>query len=397
MTLEPLFCALRDEPGLVWLDDPAGRSILAWRPAEVHTGADDWPEALRALSRSGPVLGWIGYEAGRAAERVAEGRPTPEPPVWLARYEGVCVAHGGRVSVSGTPSFRRLARARLAAAPDPPPPPPPPRGRTSTVARPTFLEAVDRIRRWLLDGDCYQVNLSRPVFLAPAPDPVDTYRRLRTRPAAFGAFLQPAPGTAVLSNSPELLLRVSGRSLRSDPIKGTRPRGADPAQDAALLAELAASPKELAELTMIADLVRNDLYRVAAPGTVRSLGRQLRTHPTLHHAHWPVTARLARGRDAIDALVALFPPGSVTGAPKIRATERIAVLEPHARGVYCGAIGHVLGPGDATFSVAIRTAVVAGGQARWHVGGGIVLDSVPAAEWDETEVKELALRAAFLA
>lgn len=394
--LERWFVALRREPGLVWLDDPAGRSILAWDPAEVVEGVVGWDHSLRRLCAEGPTLGYVGYEAGHAVERVPVGRPTPEPPVWLGRYRGVVVADQDGVRFEGPRAWADAARERLAAAPAPEPPPLPARAPTTTVDRAGWLAAVARIGAWLREGDCYQVNLSRPVTLAAAPDPVDAFRRLRRIPAAYGAYLAPRPDLAVLSNSPELLLKVAGRSLRSDPIKGTRPRHPDPAVDEALRAELRDSLKETAELTMICDLVRNDLHRVAAPGTVRATARELVAHPTVHHAHWPVTAELRDGRDAVDALAALFPPGSVTGAPKIRATERIRELEPHPRGVYCGAIGHALAPDDVVFSVAIRVVVVAAGRARWHVGGGIVLDSVPEAEWEETEVKERALRAALV-
>ncbi len=399
MTPEDVWYALRERPGLVWLDDPDGRSILAWEPAEVVDRAADWPAALRALSRRGPVLGYAGYESGDATDRVPAGRPTPEPAVWFGRYRGVLVHQGGAWTPRGEPGFVTEAAALLASVTPAPPLPDRPAQRPSsdhTVDRSAWLRGVEQIRAWLHAGDCYQVNLTRPVFLPVAPDPIDTWRRLRRHPAPYGAFLAPVPGIAVLSNSPELLLRVDGRALRSDPIKGTRPRHPDALADASAAEELRTSEKEQAELMMIVDLVRNDLTRVARPGTVRAQVRELHSHPTVHHAHWPVTAELGAERDAVDALVALFPPGSVTGAPKIRATERIRELEEHPRGVYCGAIGHVLAPDDATFSVAIRVAVCAHGAARWHVGGGIVLGSDPAAEWEETVVKERAMRAAFL-
>ncbi|MEQ1501479.1 MAG: chorismate-binding protein, partial [Myxococcota bacterium] len=184
--------------------------------------------------------------------------------------------------------------------------------------------------------------------------------------------------------------------VESTPIKGTRRRGASLADDARLRSELRDAAKDRAELVMIVDLVRNDLGRVAVVGSVVAGDRVITAHPTVFHAAWPVRAELLPGRDAWDALAATFPPGSVTGAPKVRACQRIAALEPHPRGVYCGAIGYAADGGDARFSVAIRTGVFDGPDARYHVGGGIVVDSDPAAEWDETVAKELALRRALV-
>jgi para-aminobenzoate synthetase component 1 len=215
--------------------------------------------------------------------------------------------------------------------------------------------------------------------------------RLPPPAGGYGAFLRLGPELAVLSASPELFLAVHAREVRSDPIKGTRRRDPDPAADAALAAELLHSRKEGAELAMIVDLVRNDLHRVAVPGTVAVGPRRLTAHPTVHHAAQEVRATLAPGRDGWDAMAAAFPPGSVTGAPKVRACTRIAELEAAPRGVYCGAIGYAADGGDLCFNVAIRTAVWHAGAARYHVGGGIVADSDPTAEWWETVHKGAAL------
>ncbi|MEQ1570785.1 MAG: anthranilate synthase component I family protein [Myxococcota bacterium] len=397
---------LVDRPGLAWLDgaDDTG-TIVTWDPVDVVTRADGWPAAGRARTRAvatgaapftGGVLGYVGYGAGHVVDAVPRCAPTPEPDVWLGRFDGGLCWRGGEWTVAGTPGFRRDAERVLAAAGARPPPPAPSAPRADTDDRAGFEARVERVRAWIAEGDCYQVNLSRPVRVPAAGDPFHAYLRLRSRPAAYGAFLRPSDEIAVLSNSPELLLSQRGRRLRSVPIKGTRPRSADPARDAAFRAELEASPKDRAELTMITDLVRNDLGRVARVGTVRAEERQLTDHPTLFHTSWPVEAELAEGLDAWDALAAVFPPGSVTGAPKVRACQRIAELEPAPRGVYCGAIGYVADGGDATWSVAIRVAVFDGADARYHVGGGIVDGSDPAAEWEETVTKELALRRALV-
>jgi para-aminobenzoate synthetase component 1 len=257
---------------------------------------------------------------------------------------------------------------------------------------------VRRILDWVAAGDCYQVNLTRAVHLRAAGDPWQAYRRLRkTGPAAFGAFLRLSATQAVLSNSPELLMSVRDGVVRSRPIKGTRARGGDVDADRANRDALWASPKDRAELTMIVDLVRNDLGRVAQVGSVRTTARQIAALPNVHHAWQEVSARLEASLDGWDALAAAFPPGSVTGAPKARACTRIAELENEPRGVYCGAIGFVDIRGRSMWNVAIRTAVFDSDNARYHLGGGIVAASVGRDEWLETVAKGTVLAEALLA
>jgi para-aminobenzoate synthetase component 1 len=409
---ESVFAPLAALPGSVWLDGGRGSgwSILAWSPVDLVTAGSGWPEAGRALLRPtqadpalpfhGGVIGYLGFGAGHHVDAVPTGIDAPEPEVWLARYEGaLCYRHADRTwHPTGTPDVRAAGRALLdAAVPLPPPPSPEHPSAVRTVPRATYQAGVRRILEWIEAGDCYQVNLTRPVFVEGAGDPWSAYRRLRQADAPFGAFLRLDGSFAVLSNSPELFLEVRGQQVRSIPIKGTRPRAEDPHVDAHLAADLRDSAKDRAELTMIVDLVRNDLGRVAAAGTVSTGGRTLTAHPTVHHAAWEVSARLDDAHDAWSALAASFPPGSVTGAPKVRACQRIAELEPHPRGVYCGAIGYVSDTGDATFNVAIRTAIFEGNTARYHVGGGIVAASDPREEWDETVHKGRALRSALIA
>jgi para-aminobenzoate synthetase component 1 len=404
---EEVFACVEGRPGAVWLDGgPDSWSVLTWDPVETVTESGGWPAAGRALMRRGErgevpfssgVVGYVGYEAGHVVEPVPPGRPTPEPPVHLARYEGaLCYHPSSGWHLRGAPAFRRSAEQALAQARPLPPPAAPASGPTRTLPRAEFERAVLRVQELIRSGDCYQVNLSRVVWIEEPGPPFEAYRRLRQAPARYGAYLRLSPQLAVLSNSPELFLEQRGRHIHSRPIKGTRGRSADPGQDARLRAELQGSPKDRAELTMIVDLIRNDLGKVAVTGSVWAGERQLTSHPTVHHTWWPVSAELAPEHDTWDLLAATFPPGSVTGAPKVRACERIAELEPEPRGIYCGAIGYVDDSGDSTWSVAIRMAVLQPTRARYHVGGGIVAGSEPSAEWEETVTKETALRRALI-
>lgn len=404
-----VFAALADAPGAAWLDGGATSwSVMVWSPDEVVTAAADWPVAARALSRVEPgprelpfvggVLGYVGYEAASATIPSAPGRATPEPPVHLGRYAGALLHHGptGRWLAVGDERVRREAAALLTRPPTPRPPPIPRRPVVREGTQAAWIAAVRRVQELLLDGDAYQINLTRVVHVADPVPAWEAWLTLRgTTAPERGAWLTTTGGVQIASASPERLLDVDGRHAVTTPIKGTRPRGATPAEDATHAAALATSEKERAELVMIVDLCRNDLGRVAVPGSVVASPRTLAPTPYCHHASAVVSATLAPARDAWDALAALFPPGSVTGAPKLRAVQRIAELEPEPRGVYCGAVGYVSDHGRAAWSVAIRTAVWADGAARYHVGGGIVVDSDPAAEWEETLVKGARLREAL--
>jgi para-aminobenzoate synthetase component 1 len=195
-----------------------------------------------------------------------------------------------------------------------------------------------------------------------------------------------------MSASPERFLRLDGGRVETRPIKGTRPRSADPARDAGLAAELSASAKDRAENVMIVDLLRNDLSRVCRPGSVRATELlALEAHPTVYHLVSTVTGELAAGCDAFDLLCAAFPGGSITGAPKVRAMEVIAELEPSRRAAYCGSIGYLSVTGDMDTSIVIRTCIATGGRVYFQAGGGIVADSDPAAEYEETLDKARAL------
>jgi len=256
----------------------------------------------------------------------------------------------------------------------------------SSFTRTEYLKAVQRVRDYIFAGDIFQANLSQR-FEAPLREPAWTlYRRLRERnPAPFAAFLD-FPEAVILSASPERFLRVdAGGRVETRPIKGTRPRGIGPEHDAALAQALAESAKDRAENLMIVDLMRNDLSRVCAPGSVRVDELfALEQYATVHHLVSTVVGELAPGADALDLLRAAFPGGSITGAPKLRAMEIIAELEPSRRGVYCGSIGYCSATGELDTSIAIRTAVARNGRVYFNAGGGVVADSNPADEYQET-------------
>ena len=251
-----------------------------------------------------------------------------------------------------------------------------------------YLDAVRRVREYILAGDIFQTNLSQR-FEAPLTEtPWQLYRRMRARNAApFAAFFE-TPEVSVVSASPERFLRVDETGhVETRPIKGTMPRGFGPEHDGALGQALSESAKDRAENLMIVDLMRNDLSRVCRPGTVRVPELfALEHYATVHHLVSTVVGQLAPGYDALDLLRAAFPGGSITGAPKIRAMEIIAELEPSQRSVYCGSLGYCSVTGALDTSIAIRTVIAPAGRGRvyFSAGGGIVADSDPEQEYRET-------------
>jgi para-aminobenzoate synthetase component 1 len=263
----------------------------------------------------------------------------------------------------------------------------------SSFTREAYLAAVERVREYIFAGDIFQANLSQR-FEATLRQPAwDFYRCLRERNAApFAAYVD-FPEAQIVSASPERFLRVdASRHVETRPIKGTRPRGVGPEHDAALGQALAESAKDRAENLMIVDLMRNDLSRVCAPGTIRvSELFSLEHYATVHHLVSTVVGELAPGADAIDLLRASFPGGSITGAPKLRAMEVIAELEPSRRGVYCGSIGYWSLTGELDTSIAIRTALLQDDRIYFSAGGGIVADSDPEQEYLETLDKARAM------
>ena len=377
---------LRHLPGLVFFDtaldavQPEAVSLVAAQPACLMTGRTeaDWTalrEAVAARQSSpgkvpcGFAAGWVDYEGAFC----------------FGFYERLLAfrhADGTWVSVGGA----QEEWASLLTAGQEPEAAPPLRF-APTMPRADFLRRVERAQEYIAAGDIYQVNLSHR-FTAPWPeggDPFAFYAALRgASPAPHAAFLA-LKGRAVLSSSPELFLRISGRRMVTRPIKGTRPRRADPIADASSAEELVTSEKEMAELIMITDLERNDLGQVCEFGSVavREL-LKLERFEQVFHLVSTVEGRLRAEVDPVTALRACFPGGSITGAPKRRAREIIAELEPEPRGLYTGAIGYFGFNGESQFNIAIRTVVVENGAAHFHVGAGIVADSQPEREWQET-------------
>ena len=263
--------------------------------------------------------------------------------------------------------------------------------------RESFTTAVERVREWIAAGDIYQVNLSQSFELAVEGGSLfPLYEALRAAsPAPMAAWLSLA-GREVLSSSPETFLRISGDGIETRPIKGTRPRFHDPAADRQSAYELQTSPKEISELVMITDLLRNDLGQVSEFGSVEVEEMlQLETLEQVHHLVSTVRGRLRPEVDAVDALAECFPGGSITGAPKRRAMQIIEELEPGPRGIYCGAIGYLGYNGESQFNIAIRTMVREQGRLHFHAGAGIVADSDPQMEYEETMHKAEGIRLAL--
>ncbi|HWP67542.1 MAG TPA: aminodeoxychorismate synthase component I [Candidatus Limnocylindria bacterium] len=411
--------ALASEPGALLLDVPDPLrpvTLVSCRPVDELRLPDDEPNPLRRVGKfvaraplvdatlpfpiAGGVVGYLAYEAGRAVAPRARRHPCPLPLAVLRRYDPLLVFdHGTRQwsLVSSTPERARagwlarlgaetpLAQGPLAAAP---------LRAEWDAAR--YRAAIARIAEYLAAGDVYQVNLTQPFTAALAAPPAALYERLATRHAVpYGAYLD-CGAFQILANSPEMLLRRRGERVETRPIKGTCPRGDDPTSDAALAEALRASAKDQAEHVMIVDLERNDLGRVCVPGSVtveRLLA--LESHPTVHHLVSSVRGRLRRDVDVASLLEAVFPGGSITGAPKVRAMEIIAELEDAPRGVYTGALGIFDPRGDLELGLPIRTAVVRDGTLEYQAGGGIVADSDPDAELAECWLKTAALRRAL--
>jgi para-aminobenzoate synthetase component 1 len=266
-------------------------------------------------------------------------------------------------------------------------------GLRSSYPHDGYLAAVARVRDYIIAGDIFQANLSQRLEAEYAGDPWSLYRKLRAiNPAPFAAYFE-APGLAVVSASPERFIQVSvDGAVETRPIKGTSPRGIGPEHDAHLGRALIESEKDRAENLMIVDLLRNDLSRVCVPGSVRVPELfALEHYSTVHHLVSTVVGHLAPWADAIGLLRAAFPGGSITGAPKVRAMEIIAELEPSRRGVYCGTVAYVSLTGAADSSIVIRTYLARRGRVYFSVGGGIVADSDPEAEYRETLDKARAL------
>jgi anthranilate synthase component 1 len=390
------------------------------------------PVAVPGLPRFwGGAVGWIAYDCVRAFEELpARARPAPgleelpalcmvvtdtllifdnlrqtlkvvatpyvaRPERAEAAYERACaridaIVAALRAPRRPLPALEPPARGERAAGPVPP----------SSFTREDYFAAVERVKDYILAGDAFQVVLSQR-FREPAAGarPLDVYRALRViNPSPYMFHLE-FPDARVTGASPETLVRLSDGRVEVRPIAGTRPRGATAADDDRLAAELLADPKERAEHLMLIDLGRNDVGRVSAVGSVQVVEQMvIERFSHVMHMTSHVVGKLAPGNSWLDVLRAAFPAGTLSGAPKIRAMEIIDELEPHQRGIYGGAVGYVSYTGNIDLAIAIRTLVSVGDTVYVQAGGGLVADSVPEAEYDETVNKARAvLRAVAMA
>jgi aminodeoxychorismate synthase component I len=396
MTPVEVAAGLRHLPGLVFFDSAgnlpssAGRpvSVIAARPTRIlrgsiHDAADR--DMLRAALADAPpssgdhgfplggLCGWVDYEGAFVFGDF--------PEMLVFCHHDRTWHETGTISdsIRDTPG-EAVEIGPFAAA----------------TERHDFLTGVARIKEWIAAGDIYQVNLSQSFEAEVSGGSLFAlYETLRdASPAPMAAWLA-LDGMEVLCSSPETFLKISGRGIETRPIKGTRPRFADPDEDRRSAYELQTSAKEIAELVMITDLLRNDLGQVCEFGSVEvSEMLQLESLAQVHHLVSTVIGTLRPETDAIEALAACFPGGSITGAPKKRAMEIIRELEAKPRGIYCGAIGWLGYHGESSFNIAIRTLIRDGDRLRYQAGAGIVADSDPAGEYEETLQKAAGIRLA---
>jgi len=442
---ESVFAGICDRPGAFFLDSGLssgghGRySIIGFEPFltfEARAGMIRLRRAAGATEQAGDVLaelrkliarhacaapaglpfaggavGYFSYEFGAGLEQVKSSYPEggDRPEAAFGFHDGlVLFDHVARQVIlvansadgkSPAEIFNRLEHALASSPPSvvaaqntvtqPPLP-------ASDFSKAEYLKAIALAKNYIAAGDIYQVNLTQR-FTAPLPcHPYELYLRLRRRsPAPFASYLN-LSSFQIVSSSPERFLRIQDGRAETRPIKGTRPRGKTAADDERLRDELLASGKDRAELLMIVDLERNDLGRVCEPGTIHVDEMfKIETHPTVHHLVANVSGRLRADKDALDCLRAMLPGGSITGAPKVRAMQIIDELEKSRRGVYTGSIGYIGFDGGCDFAIAIRTIVCGDGRASYHVGGGIVADSDPEGEYQETLDKGAAMHASL--
>ncbi len=366
-----------------------GAILQAAEPEEVvEGGPDDWGKLREVLARRhktgrdsvhprSAAVGYITYEGGF--------RFTWFPKIALLAENGFSGIWKERTNRFLSPSVTRAIDSRGH-----------PLTWQANQTRAEFEARVERAQEYIAAGDIYQVNLAQKMSTHFDGNPYRLFEHLLAwSPAPGGAFLD-FGDTHVLSASPELFLRIRGRHITTRPIKGTRPRSRDPVRDEQLAFELLTDPKELAELVMITDLERNDLGQICEYGSVTVTQLvQLERFAQVFHLVSTIEGMLRPGIDALDAVRACIPGGSISGAPKRRACEIIRELEPCPRGIYTGLIGYFDDNGDAAFSMAIRTMVLEGDELHFSVGSGITAGSIPALEYEETLHKAAGMKMAY--
>ena len=376
-------------------DETGQQTLCRLRSALAELGAASWPSELRLPFGAG-ALGFISYDFGRALESLPEQAladiQLPGLQMGIYRWSLISdnqlqrrwlVCHPGVAT-----DYQDKLLARLASPAAQP-------GRfalqqpfVAEQPKTAYLASFERIQHYIAAGDCYQVNLAQR-FSAPCQgDPLAAYVLLRQAcPTPFAAYLESA-GHAILCLSPERFLKMQQGQAETRPIKGTRPRGKTPGEDRALAQELRNSPKDRAENLMIVDLLRNDLGRSCAFGSVKVPELfSIETYPNVHHLVSSISATLKPGLDALDLLGGAFPGGSITGAPKIRAMQIIEELEPVRRSLYCGSIGYIGCEGQMDLNIAIRSLVHQKDHLYCWGGGGIVADSDGEEEYQESLTK----------
>ncbi len=386
-------------------DDPLGALDRLVRRFGLADSADE-PDPHESPFQGG-LIGLLGYDLAPRLERLPRrsARDSCIPDIRMGLYDTAVVhdARTGRVRVlawdlTGEGSIATERRSErwvreIEAAPRSGLDPIRVGPLVSSFTREEYVATVRSVLEYIAAGDVFQVNLSQRFEARGEVDPLALFLSLRDRsPAPFSAMLR-WDHQAVVSASPEWFYQTRGDRIVTRPIKGTRPRGRLPEEDAALASELADSPKDRAELTMIVDLERNDLGRVCRYGSVVVRDAlTVESFAQVHHLVATVEGRLCPEVGAVDVIRAMFPGGSITGAPKIRAMEIIDELERNCRSLYTGAIGYLSRGGSSAFNIAIRTILVDGDRLSYQVGGGIVTDSDPEAEYEETLAKGRALR-----
>ncbi|MEQ9519761.1 MAG: aminodeoxychorismate synthase component I [Parvibaculum sp.] len=414
------FATLRVQDGKAFLEGHAqsGTGFDCLRKlTEEHALNSDWLTGENAAPFAGGFAGIIGYDMAHALEVLPKRktRKSENPDMAIGAYDCVLAFdHWQRrafIISTGLPeksAATRAARAEARAAKwrtrvklrpalpqlHWPERPAPDSIIKAPLSRATYEERIQKVIDYIFAGDIFQANLSQRFEgdLQHGDSALTLYRRLRAlSPAPFAGFFNFGDGQ-VLSSSPERFVRMTNRNVEAKPVKGTRPRSTLAAEDRSLARELQESEKDRAENVMIVDLLRNDLSRVAKPGSLRvpSLCK-LESFANVHHLVSTVTATLDDKKNAVDLLQACFPGGSITGAPKIRAMEIIHELEDEDRGPYCGSLGYLSFDGQLDMNISIRTICVEGEKFSFRAGGGIVADSDPIAEYDETITKARAM------